>query len=150
MFDGVPVKLMRVLRVGCVGAALVAAIGACNNSPTTPTGAAFSSTDLVVGTGTEAVAGKTLYIYYSGWLYDATKVDGKGLEFDSNVGGDRLRFVLGAGQVIAGWDQGLAGMKIGGSRRLVIPPSLAYGSARNGPIPPNTTLVFDVNLVDVQ
>jgi FKBP-type peptidyl-prolyl cis-trans isomerase FkpA len=144
------VKLMRVLRVGCVGAVLAAAVAACNNVPTTPSGAPFSSTDLIVGTGATAAAGNTVTVNYTGWLYDATKTDGKGLVFDTTVGSDPRSFVLGNGSVIAGWDQGVPGMKIGGTRRLVIPSSLAYGASRNGPIPPNCTLVFDIELVNVQ
>ena len=143
-------KLMRVLRVGCVGAALVAVVAACNNSPTTPSGAAFSSTDLIVGTGATAAAGSTVTVTFTGWLYDATKPDGKGLVIDTTVGGESRDYVLGNGTVIAGWNQGLPGMKIGGTRRLVIPPSLAYGASRNGPIPPNATLVFDIELINVK
>ena len=141
---------MRVLRVGCVGAALVAVVAACNNSPTTPSGAAFSSTDLIVGTGATAAAGSTVTVTFTGWLYDATKPDGKGLVIDTTVGGESRDYVLGNGTVIAGWNQGLPGMKIGGTRRLVIPPSLAYGASRNGPIPPNATLVFDIELINVK
>jgi FKBP-type peptidyl-prolyl cis-trans isomerase FkpA len=144
------VKLMRVLRAGCLGAVLATVVAACNNSPTTPSGAAFSSTDLRVGTGATAASGNTLTVNYTGWLYDATKTDGKGLVFDTNTGGSPLVFVLGASQVIAGWDQGLPGMKVGGVRRLVIPSSLGYGPSRVGPVPPNATLVFEVTLLNVQ
>ncbi len=143
-------KLMRVLRVGCLGAVLATVVAACNNSPTTPSGAAFSSTDLRVGTGATAASGSTMTVNYVGWLYDATKTDGKGLEFDSTTGASPLSFVLGASQVIAGWDQGLPGMKVGGVRRLVIPSSLGYGASRVGPVPPNATLVFEVTLLNVQ
>ncbi len=143
-------KLMRVLRVGCAGAVLAAIVAACNNSPTTPTGATFSSTDLLVGTGTAASATSTVDVNYTGWLFDATKPDGKGLQFDSNVGSDPLEVTLGSGAVIAGWDQGVPGMKIGGKRRLVIPPSLGYGGTRYGPIPPNSTLVYEIDLVTVK
>lgn len=142
---------MRVLRVGCVGAVLATAVAACNNSPATPSGAAFSSTDLLVGSGATAAVGNTVTVNYTGWLYDATKTDGKGLVFDTNTGGDPIGpIVLGTGSVIAGWDQGIPGMRVGGTRRLVIPPSLGYGASRNGPIPPNATLVFQVELVNVQ
>lgn len=141
---------MRGLRMGCVGAVLATVVAACNNLPTTPSGAAFSSTDLIVGTGATAAAGNSLAVSYTGWLYDATKTDGKGLQFDTNVGSDTLTFVLGSGSVIAGWDQGVPGMKVGGKRRLVIPSSLGYGSSRVGSIPPNSTLVFEIVLVSVQ
>ena len=87
---------------------------------------------------------------YTGWLYDGSKAETKGTQFDSNTGRGAFFFVLGAGQVIAGWDQGVAGMKVGGKRRLIIPPSLGYGSAGAGPIPGNATLVFDVELLSVQ
>jgi FKBP-type peptidyl-prolyl cis-trans isomerase FkpA len=134
-------------------AALVACGG--SSSPTTPTPtpmptAPFSMTDLVVGTGAEAVAGKTVTINYTGWLYSDTGMDHKGTQFGTSVGGTPFSFLLGAGQVITGFDQGLVGMKAGGSRRLVIPPDLAYGAAGSGSIPPNATLVFDVDLLLVQ
>jgi FKBP-type peptidyl-prolyl cis-trans isomerase FkpA len=144
----------RVLRgVVSVAAATVAAltIAACGPTPTTPSvGAPYSQTDLRVGTGTEAVAGKVLSVNYTGWLHDSTKTDQKGLQFDSSVGGTPLTFTLGAGQVIQGFDVGMAGMKVGGARRLVIPSSLGYGGVRNGSIPAFSTMVFDVELVDVQ
>jgi FKBP-type peptidyl-prolyl cis-trans isomerase FkpA len=103
-----------------------------------------------VGNGTEATSGTSVTVNYTGWLYDAAKLDGKGLQFETSIGAAPFTFTLGVGQVIAGWDQGVAGMKIGGLRRLVIPPSLAYGAVRYGPIPPDATLVFDIELVDVQ
>ena len=87
---------------------------------------------------------------YTGWLYDASRPDQKGLQFDSSVGRTPFTFNLGSNQVIDGWDRGVVGMKVGGLRRLVIPPSLAYGGTRNGPIPPNATLVFDIELLDAQ
>jgi len=111
----------------------------------------YSQIDLRVGTGTEATAGRTITVNYTGWLYAAGAADNKGTQFDSSVGRAPFSFVLGRGQVIAGWDQGVAGMRVGGQRRLVIPPSLAYGSAGSPPvIPPNATLVFDVELLTVQ
>ena len=127
------------------------AIGGCAESPTAPTNyAAFAQTDVRVGTGAEATTGKELVVHYSGWLYDITKPDGKGLLFDTSAGTTGFNFIVGIGSVIAGWDQGLPGMKVGGLRRLVIPPSLAYGGVRQGPIPPNSTLVFDVELLEVK
>ena len=129
---------------------LAAAVAACGESPTTPSTAAYKQTDILPGSGTEATSGNIVTVNYTGWLYDAKKLDGKGLQFDTSIGGDAFAFLLGAGQVIKGWDQGVAGMKVGGIRRLVIPPSLAYGAVRYGPIPPDATLVFDISLVDVQ
>lgn len=128
---------------------LLAAAG-CGDSPTSPSTAPYKQTDVRVGTGTEATLGTAVTVNYTGWLYDASKLDGKGVQFDSSVGGDPFAFTLGIGQVIQGWDQGVAGMKVGGLRRLVVPPSLAYGPVRYGPIPPDATLVFDIELVDVQ
>jgi FKBP-type peptidyl-prolyl cis-trans isomerase FkpA len=130
--------------------ALLAVIAACNNSPASPSRSpSFTQTDLRVGTGAEAAAGNTVTVHYTGWFYDPTKPDQKGVQFDSSAGGSPVTFTLGAGSVIPGWDQGIPGMKVGGLRRLVVPPSLAYGSARYGPIPPNTTLVFEVELLAV-
>jgi peptidylprolyl isomerase/FKBP-type peptidyl-prolyl cis-trans isomerase FkpA len=99
--------------------------------------------ELVVGTGPEATAGRTVEVHYTGWLTDGTR-------FDSSVGGDPFSFELGAGEVIEGWDRGVAGMKVGGKRRLTLPPELAYG-ARGAPpvIPPGATLVFEVELLGV-
>lgn len=133
---------------GCVVVCLAGS--GCGDAPVAPTTVPFSQADISVGTGTEATAGKVLTVNYTGWLYDATKTDLKGLQFDTSVGATPFSFTLGIGQVIAGWDQGLPGMKVGGARRLVIPPSLAYGSIRSGPIPPFATLVFEVELLNVQ
>ncbi len=108
--------------------------------------------DEVVGTGNEAVAGRQVTVHYTGWLYDAAKADKKGSKFDSSRDrNDPFAFRLGAGQVIRGWDEGVAGMKIGGRRRLTIPPDMGYGSrAMGSDIPANSTLVFDVELLDVR
>jgi FKBP-type peptidyl-prolyl cis-trans isomerase FkpA len=126
-------------------------VGACGSDSTTgpspTTSAPYSQTDLVVGTGTIAAPGNLLTVAYTGWLHDSSKPDAKGSQFDTSTS---WQFPLGAGRVIRGWDQGVAGMRVGGQRRLVIPPDLAYGSAGNGPIPPNATLVFDITLISVQ
>jgi len=89
-------------------------------------------------------------VHYTGWLFDESRPDQKGTQFDSSRGGDPFIFALGFSQVIAGWDEGLVGMQVGGIRRLVIPPSLGYGSVRNGPIPPHATLVFEIELLALQ
>ena len=108
--------------------------------------------DTVIGTGREAEAGLNVTVHYTGWLYDPSKEDGKGKKFDSSVDrGDPFNFALGAGQVIQGWDQGFAGMKIGGKRTLIIPAEMGYGArGAGGVIPPNATLLFDVELLGVK
>jgi FKBP-type peptidyl-prolyl cis-trans isomerase FkpA len=130
---------------------LVALTAACGGTPTSASATpGYSQTDVRLGAGAEAVTGSALTVQYTGWLYDPSKTDQKGLQFDTSRGSTTaFSFTLGAGQVISGWDQGLSGVKVGGLRRLVIPPSLAYGTARNGPIPPNATLVFDIEVVTV-
>jgi len=104
------------------------------------------------GTGAEAVAGKTVIVHYTGWLYDPATPDGHGKKFDSSVDrGVPFGFLLGSGKVIKGWDEGVAGMKVGGKRTLVIPPQKAYGErGAGGVIPPSATLVFDVELIEVK
>jgi len=103
------------------------------------------------GTGDEAVAGKKVTVHYTGWLHDPSKPENKGKKFDSSRDrGDPFSFSLGAGQVIRGWDEGVAGMKVGGQRTLTIPPEMGYGArGAGGVIPPNATLVFDVELLGV-
>src|SRR5688572_19681289 len=119
---------------------------------TPPARPAYSRTDLQVGTGREAQKGKGLSVHYTGWLYDPAQPEMKGRMFDSSRERGPFNFQLGAGQVIPGWDQGFDGMKIGGRRRLIIPPSLGYGvdGAAGGIIPPNATLLFEMELLDVQ
>ena len=128
------------------------ASGCSDSSPTSPTpdAAPFSSTDLIVGTGAEATNGKTLTVHYTLWLYSSSAADHKGTQVQTTSGGSPYTFVLGAGRVIAGWDQGVPGMKVGGRRELVIPPSLGYGASAQQGIPANSTLVFDIDLLGVQ
>ena len=103
--------------------------------------------DTVVGSGKRADAGRTVSVHYTGWLYENGT---KGAKFDSSKDrNDPFEFDLGAGHVIKGWDEGVQGMQEGGTRVLVIPPELGYGARPVGPIPPNSTLVFDVELLDV-
>jgi FKBP-type peptidyl-prolyl cis-trans isomerase FkpA len=111
----------------------------------------LGKTDTLVGKGKEAVAGKTVEVHYTGWLYEPAAPKQHGKQFDSSVGRGPFSFPLGAGRVIKGWDEGVAGMKVGGKRTLVIPPGLAYGKrGAGGVIPPDATLVFDVELLDVK
>jgi FKBP-type peptidyl-prolyl cis-trans isomerase FkpA len=108
--------------------------------------------DHVVGRGTVVNDGDVVEVNYTGWLYDADAKDHHGAEFDSSEqNGEPISFTLGAGEVIAGWDQGIRGMHVGGKRTLVIPARLAYGSRGEGDaVPPNATLVFDVELVGMR
>jgi FKBP-type peptidyl-prolyl cis-trans isomerase FkpA len=109
-------------------------------------------TDASVGSGNEARAGRQVTVHYTGWLYDPRCDDKKGSKFDSSRDrGEPFSFRLGAGQVIRGWDEGVAGMKVGGRRTLTIPPDFGYGAqGAGGVIPPNATLLFDVELLDVR
>jgi FKBP-type peptidyl-prolyl cis-trans isomerase FkpA len=106
--------------------------------------------DSVVGSGRLAVAGNSVTVHYTGWLYSPKSDKQHGAKFDSSVNGSPFTFQLGAGKVIKGWDQGLAGMKVGGKRTLVVPAELGYGERGAGPIPPNANLIFDVELIDVK
>jgi FKBP-type peptidyl-prolyl cis-trans isomerase len=107
------------------------------------TASGLNYTDLVAGDGAAAVAGQTVKVHYTGWLMDGTK-------FDSSLDrGTPFQFPLGAGRVIKGWDEGVEGMKVGGKRLLIIPPELGYGSRAAGPIPPNSVLKFEVELLEI-
>ncbi len=139
--------------------ALVAAAAIAQTpEPATPAAATVPDavvlvTDLVKGVGDEAFHGMTVIVHYTGWLYDPNAPDFRGRQFDSSrERGQPFSFPLGGGRVIRGWEQGVPGMKIGGTRRLVIPPALAYGSRSvgNGAIPPNSTLLFEVELLAVE
>jgi FKBP-type peptidyl-prolyl cis-trans isomerase len=120
---------------------LALGFGACgDDTPTAATSTLLGVQDIVVGEGTPAVAGDVLTVHYTGHFVD-------GPVFDSSIGREPFTFRLGAGSVIRGWDIGLVGMRVGGQRKLIIPPALAYGSSGSGPIPPNSTLVFEIELV---
>jgi len=108
--------------------------------------------DTKQGTGAEAVKGKTVVVHYTGWLYDPGQPEGKGKKFDSSLDRrDPFGFPLGQGHVIRGWDEGVAGMKIGGKRTLIIPADMGYGArGAGGVIPPNAALVFDVELLEIR
>ncbi len=130
------------------GLTLSMAAGAVGQSTMTTTDSGLQYIDQEVGDGTEAVAGVTVLVHYTGWLW----VDGaRGDKFDSSLDrGQSFQFDLGAGSVIGGWDEGVAGMRVGGKRELIIPPDLGYGSrGAGGVIPPNATLNFEVELLNV-
>ncbi len=134
---------------------LAALIAACGSKPVvapTPGVSSMQSVELKAGTGPEIAAGKIAVVHYTGWLYEASAPDSKGKQFDSSRStGQPFRFPVGRGQVIKGWDQGVLGMKIGESRRLIIPADMAYGdSGAGGVIPPGATLVFDIELVAIE
>jgi FKBP-type peptidyl-prolyl cis-trans isomerase FkpA len=137
--------------MAAVVAALCVLAAGCESSPTRPSNnAPFSQTDVQVGAGATAANGSVLSVHYTGWFYSESQSEHKGPQFETSRGGEAFSFVLGVGQVIPGWDQGVLGMKVGGVRRLIIPPSLAYGGSRSGVIPPNATLLFDIELVGVE
>ena len=143
-------------RVPILFAALlfVATIAGCgDDTPTAPSvglAVPFSTRDLVVGTGQEAMNGDLLSVHYTGWLYDPDAPENKGTQFDSSVGRAPFEFTLGVGAVIAGWDRGLLGMRVGGRRVIVVPPELGYGADGVPPtIPGDATLLFEVELLGV-
>ena len=143
-FFGIALLALGLLLSACGGSS-------SSSSSSTETVTALQVTDVTVGTGATAAAGNTVTVHYTGWLYDAKAPNFQGVQFDSSVGKTPFTFKLGAGQVIAGWDQGVAGMKVGGVRTLIIPSALGYGSAgAGGVIPPNATLVFNVELLAVK
>jgi len=130
---------------------LILAPACGSSSPAAPSvSVPFSQNDLVFGTGAEAAVGRTISVHYTLWLYDLARAENKGTQVDTSVGGAPFTRTLASGQLIQGWVQGVPGMKVGGRRRLVIPPALGYGAVQSGPIPPNSTLVFDIELVAVQ
>ena len=140
------------LIIGLIGiCSVIAACGSDNGSPTAPTPAPtinvpFSATDLRLGTGAEATTGRNVTVRYTGWLYSTTATDNKGQQFDSNT----INVTVGQG-VIQGFSMGLIGMRVGGLRRVVIPPNLGYGNNSPGPpIRPNETLLFEMELLAVQ
>lgn len=137
------------LSLSVVLSIVLSACGGGGSSSSEPT--QLQVTDTLVGTGVTAAAGNTITVHYTGWLYDEKASQYRGKQFDSSVGKTPFTFKLGIGQVIAGWDQGVVGMKVGGKRTLIIPSALGYGSTGAGSaIPPNASLVFDVELLSVQ
>ena len=162
--------MKRILTCSALAAAMLLSVTACKRAeaPQTTDAAASTSTapaaaapadaapvaaqqiDTVVGTGREATAGITAVVNYTGWLYEPAAEQQRGKQFDSSVGREPFSFQLGAGQVIKGWDVGVQGMKVGGKRTLIVPADMGYGAGGAGPIPPNATLVFEVELLDVR
>jgi len=158
------------IRIGIAAVLSLSLLPACSDRPGSPrsgeAGSAAAGTasartapaaieilELGPGSGAPVAGGQTAVVQYTGWLYDAAAADHKGRQFDSSAStGQPFRFVVGAGQVIKGWDQGVLGMSVGGHRRLTIPADLAYGDggAGGGVIPPGATLVFDVELVGIE
>jgi FKBP-type peptidyl-prolyl cis-trans isomerase FkpA len=142
-----------------VSASLFAVTATAASSATTPAAVAppkpqvamgLQKIDTVVGKGAVAVAGKTVTVNYTGWLYTPKAPKQHGMQFDSSIGREPFTFPLGGGQVIQGWDQGVAGMKVGGKRTLIIPAALGYGARGAGPIPANANLIFEVELLEVK
>jgi FKBP-type peptidyl-prolyl cis-trans isomerase FkpA len=126
---------------------LAVGVSACGDSPTSPTGSApFSTVDVTVGTGAEATAGRLATVNYILYLYSASAAENKGQRADFGT----FSFTIGSNDVIAGFSQATQGMRVGGIRRAVVPPELGYGSQRNDPIPPNSTLVFEIELLAIQ
>jgi FKBP-type peptidyl-prolyl cis-trans isomerase FkpA len=150
--------IVRHLLPVAIACAVTVALPGCgakpSSTPTAPASAVsnLEVTDLAHGTGAAVAAGQYAIVQYTGWLYEPSAPEHKGKEFDSSLkSGTPFRFQLGAGQVIKGWDQGVAGMQIGGKRRLLIPADLAYGDNGAGDvIPPGATLLFDVDLVGIE
>ena len=132
--------------------ALTAVASSCDSGPTSPSDQPFTVTDVKPGTGAIALNGDLLLVHYIGWLYDPARADGKGGVFDTSrsaSGAAPFVFTLGGGEVIPGWELGMVGMSVGGVRRLVIPPNLAYGDSRNGPVPQYSTLIFEIELLGI-
>ena len=149
IMDGV--SHLRSWSVGVFGVLLAAVLlTGCGASPTEPSAyAPFRTEDLRVGTGLLAINGSVVSVNYTLWLYDPTKAENKGTLVESNFGKDPFTFTIGQGGVIQGWDAGIPGMMEGGLRRLIVPPSMAYGQIRTGLIPQNATLLFEVELLTV-
>ena len=149
--------MRRSLALLACSALALAALTACNGTPPPAPASSgqvdkLTTIDIKVGSGAEAKPGMTVQVLYTGWLYDEHAKDKHGTKFDStdDHGGQPFSFPLGQGQVIKGWDQGVAGMHVGGERTLLIPAELGYGArGAGGVIPPNASLVFDVKLVGV-
>lgn len=125
--------------------------GAPTAAPSAPAVESLETVELAPGSGPAIAAGQRAVVLYTGWLYETSATDKKGKQFDSTQSGSPFRFIVGTGQVIKGWDRGVLGMKVGGRRRLTIPPDLGYGDVGAGDlIPPGAALIFDVELVGIE
>jgi FKBP-type peptidyl-prolyl cis-trans isomerase FkpA len=132
--------------LACALTLAVSAAAAAGAAPIT----SLKKTDTVVGHGATAKAGSTVTMHYTGWLFTPTASFQHGAQFDSSVSGQPFTFRLGSSKVINGLNEGLAGMKVGGKRTLIVPAAQGYGSRGAGPIPPNANLIFDVELIEVK
>ena len=145
-------RLLSILTLVFVSAFASACGGSDSESPSRPSADVeqLSITDEVVGTGAAAAVGDQVTVDYTGSLYDPEEADLRGAQFDSTVDGEPLSFQLGSAQIVSGFNQGVVGMKVGGKRTVIVPSRLAYGRGGFGPIPPNTALVFDIELLEVE
>jgi FKBP-type peptidyl-prolyl cis-trans isomerase FkpA len=148
----IPMQRRRGLLIALLAVVSATAV-ACDFGKATPTApdqtsVQYSQTDLTVGTGAVAAAGNTVTVTYGAWLYSDTTADHKGTQFDAST----TNFVLGSGQLIKGFDMGVTGMAVGGTRRVICPPNLGFGATGNptANVPPNAALVFDIQLTNVQ
>lgn len=142
--------MQRILTIWPLVVTILAA--GCGGSTETGTVTELIREDARVGVGAEAQPGRRVVVHYTGWLYEESRPDRKGAKFDSSLDRDEpFSFSLGAGEVIRGWDEGVAGMRVGGQRTLTIPPNLGYGAqGAGGVIPPNATLLFEVELLEIR
>jgi FKBP-type peptidyl-prolyl cis-trans isomerase FkpA len=146
---------MKLRLIACLFA-LAFGVSACSSDSTTGPSATsnlpFSAVDLRVGTGTEATSNRLATVNYTGWLYDSLGTDFKGTLFDSSLaaGSSPLAFTVFEPGIIPGFSQCVSNMKVGGLRRCTIPPALGYGSQGKGPVPPNATMIFEIELLAVQ
>lgn len=142
--------MQRILTIWPLVVTILAA--GCGGSTETGTVTELIREDARVGVGAEAQPGRRVVVHYTGWLYEESRPDRKGAKFDSSRDrNEPFSFSLGAGEVIRGWDEGVAGMRVGGQRTLTIPPNLGYGArGAGGVIPPNATLLFEVELLEIR
>lgn len=146
--------MKQLLSTCLLGLAITLSVTACKRADAPQAAATpavpMQKIDTVTGTGKEATAGVTAVVHYTGWLYEPAAPAQRGAQFDSSKGREPFSFQLGGGQVIKGWDEGVQGMKVGGTRTLIVPPEMGYGANGAGPIPSNATLTFEVELLDVR